>query len=38
MTTVAGGGSHEQVLQHLKQLWHVLVQYGEPASLSGAVR
>src|SRR5262245_35055240 len=24
-------GSHEDILQHLKQLWHVLVHYGEPA-------
>jgi hypothetical protein len=23
-------GSHEDVLQHLKQLWHVLVHYGSP--------
>lgn len=22
--------SYEETLQHLKQLWHVLVQYGEP--------
>jgi Protein of unknown function (DUF3626) len=25
-------GSHAEVLQHLKQLWHVLVHYGAPAS------
>jgi hypothetical protein len=24
-------GSHEETLQHLKQLWHVLVHYGLPA-------
>jgi hypothetical protein len=24
-------GSHEETLQHLKQLWHVLVHYGAPA-------
>jgi hypothetical protein len=24
-------GSREEVLQHLKQLWHVLVHYGAPA-------
>jgi hypothetical protein len=24
-------GSREETLQHLKQLWHVLVQYGMPA-------
>jgi hypothetical protein len=24
-------GSHAEVLQHLKQLWHVLVHYGAPA-------
>ena len=24
-------GSREEVLQHLKQLWHVLVHYGVPA-------
>ena len=24
-------GSREDILQHLKQLWHVLVHYGEPA-------
>jgi hypothetical protein len=23
-------GSHEDILQHLKQLWHVLVHYGSP--------
>ena len=27
-------GSHEETLQHLKQLWHVLVQYGERARQS----
>jgi hypothetical protein len=29
-------GSREEVLQHLKQLWHVLVHYGVPARPSGA--
>jgi hypothetical protein len=24
-------GSHAEALQHLKQLWHVLVHYGSPA-------
>jgi len=24
-------GSREEVLQHLKQLWHVVVHYGAPA-------
>ena len=24
-------GSYEEALQHLKQLWHVLVHYGTPA-------
>jgi hypothetical protein len=24
-------GSHAETLQHLKQLWHVLVHYGSPA-------
>jgi hypothetical protein len=24
-------GSHAEALQHLKQLWHVLVHYGLPA-------
>jgi hypothetical protein len=28
-------GSHEDILQHLKQLWHVLVHYGRPAVDSG---
>jgi len=28
-------GSHGDILQHLKQLWHVLVHYGEPAVASG---
>jgi Protein of unknown function (DUF3626) len=26
-------GSHAEALQHLKQLWHVLVHYGLPARL-----
>jgi len=28
-------GLHEDILQHLKQLWHVLVHYGEPVVRSG---
>ncbi len=28
-------GSHEEVLQYLKQLWHVLVHYGAPVVPSG---
>jgi hypothetical protein len=28
-------GSDEEIFQHLKQLWHVLVHYGEPANPSG---
>ena len=28
-------GSHEEILQHLKQLWHVLVHFGAPAAPSG---
>jgi hypothetical protein len=24
-------GSYEEALQHLKQLWHVVVHYGRPA-------
>ena len=27
-------GSRDEVLQHLKQLWHVLVHYGAPATPS----
>lgn len=30
-----GWGSPEDILQHLKQLWHVLVHYGQPAAPSG---
>jgi hypothetical protein len=30
-----GTGAREDILQHLKQLWHVLVHYGEPAIPSG---
>jgi hypothetical protein len=29
-------GSHEETLQHLKQLWHVVVHYGAPAQRSPA--
>jgi hypothetical protein len=29
-------GSYEETLQHLKQLWHVVVHYGAPARLSAA--
>jgi hypothetical protein len=29
-------GSRETTLQHLKQLWHVLVQYGSPSCPSGS--
>jgi hypothetical protein len=29
-------GSPEEILQHVKQLWHVLVHYGSPAVPSGA--
>jgi hypothetical protein len=31
-------GSQEETLQHLKQLWHVLVQYGTPADLAENAR
>lgn len=30
-----GWGTHEDTLEHLKQLWHVLVHYGEPAVPTG---
>lgn len=30
-------GPHQDVLQHLKQLWHVLVHYGAPANPRGAI-
>src|SRR5262245_29135384 len=29
-------GSREDALQHLKQLWHVLVHYGSPSCASGS--
>jgi len=29
-------GSREAALQHLKQLWHVLVHYGSPSCASGS--
>ncbi len=29
-------GSHEETLQRLKQLWHVVVHYGIPARRSAA--
>jgi hypothetical protein len=29
-------GRREDALQHLKQLWHVLVHYGSPSCASGS--